>query len=91
MLPTYKAIVRGNHIEWRGDVSEHIAPDRAVAVYITILDEPVGTQASQGQRMADALERLAEIHALADMSDPVAWERAERRDRTLPDREADTH
>ena len=88
MLPTYKAIVRGNHIEWCGEISEDIMPNRAVAVYVTILDEPAGTRLEgQGQRMAAALERLAEIHALAEVSDPVAWEREARQDRPLPGRE----
>lgn len=90
MFPTYKAVLRGNYLEWCGDVSKHIAPDRAMIVYVTILDEPVVTALhaeNRGQRMADALERLAEIHALADIADPAAWEREIRRDRILPDRE----
>ena len=89
MLSTYKAIVRGTTIEWGSDVSEHIRPDRPVAVYVTVLDEPVYTSPeTQGQRMADVLQQLAAIHALADISDPAAWEREIRQDRQLPGREA---
>jgi len=33
------------------------------------------------------LEQLAAINALADLTDPVAWEREMRQDRPLPDRE----
>lgn len=89
MLPTYKAILRGNYLEWRGNVSEHVPLDRAVAVYVTILDEPVIDTAvgNQGQRMAAALEQLAEMHALPDIGDPLVWEREMRRDRELPGRE----
>jgi hypothetical protein len=90
-LSTYKAVLRGNHLEWRGDVSKHIAPGQAVAVYVTILDEPVEMTApneGQGQRMAAALQQLADIHACADIVDPVVWEREARRERVLPDREA---
>ena len=89
MLPTYKAILRGNHVEWCGDVDHHIAVDHPVAVHITILDDPVVTTGvvSQGKLMATALERLAEIHALADVADPAVWEREIRQDRVLPGRQ----
>ena len=90
MLPTYKAILRGNRIEWRGDESAHMVPDRAVAVYITILDEPAATGdiQSQGQRMAEILARLADINALGHIAEPATWEREVRQDRVLPDRDA---
>ena len=89
MLPTYKAILRGYHVEWCGDVDHHIAVDHPVAVHITILDDPVVTTGveSQGKLMATALERLAEIHALADVADPAVWEREIRQDRVLPGRQ----
>ena len=38
--------------------------------------------------MADALTRLAEIDAMADISDAAAWEREARQDRELPGRSA---
>jgi hypothetical protein len=40
----------------------------------------------RGQRMAAALEQLAAIHALAEITDPAAWERENRQDRALPGR-----
>jgi hypothetical protein len=89
MLNTYKAILRGNHLEWDGDAPDHLAPEDEVVVYVIILDEPAVTSAvtQQGQRMAAALEQLAAINALPDLTDPVAWEREIRQDRPLPDRE----
>jgi hypothetical protein len=89
MLNTYKAILKGNRLEWNEDAPDHLAPEDAVAVYVTILDEPVVPAAvtQQGQRMAAALEQLAAINALADLTDPVAWEREMRQERPLPDRE----
>ena len=88
MLPTYKAIVKGNTIEWCNDVSEHIKPDSAVAVHITVLDESVPmTREERGQYMASALESLAEINALPAVRDPLAWERELRQERPLPGRE----
>ena len=44
MLPTYKAILRGNHVEWLGDGDQQPALDDPVAVNITILDEPVAPE-----------------------------------------------
>jgi hypothetical protein len=89
MLNTYKAILKGNHLKWNEDAPDHLAPEDAVAVYVTILDEPVVPSPiiQQGQSMAAALERLAAVNALADLTDPVAWEREMRQDRLLPDRE----
>jgi hypothetical protein len=37
--------------------------------------------------MADALERLAAIHALEEIENAADWERQIRQDRSLPDRE----
>jgi hypothetical protein len=55
------------------------------------LDEPLSEtdvrEASQGARMAAALERLAKIHALAEIEDAAAWERATRQERVLPGRD----
>ncbi|MBI1876971.1 MAG: hypothetical protein HYR94_01820 [Chloroflexi bacterium] len=80
MLNTYKAILKGNHLEWSEDVPDNLANDQAVTVYVTILDEAVADQVAvtPGQRMAEMLEQLAAVHALADLTDPVAWEREVR-------------
>lgn len=90
MLVTYKAILKNNRLEWRDTVPDQLLPDQAVAVHVTILDEPVTppTDASRGQRMAAALEKLAAALSLEGISDPAAWEREIRQDRVLPDREA---
>ena len=75
-MPTYKAILRGNRLEWRGDMRKHIPADRPVAVYVTLVDElPVETEGAaqvRGAAMAAALARLAATHALADMGDAAA-------------------
>jgi hypothetical protein len=91
VLTTYKAILRGDHLEWRNDVRVSVSPDRAVAVYVTVLDEPVTPTLNpqdQGRRMAAALAQLAQLNACADITDPVAWERQMRQERALPNREA---
>ena len=43
--------------------------------------------AAGGARMAAALGRLAEIHALADINDAATWERETRHERALPGRD----
>lgn len=41
---------------------------------------------SQGKRMAAALEKLAALNTFSEISDPVEWQREQRQDRSLPDR-----
>lgn len=90
MIPTYRAILRGNHLEWRGDVRKHIPANRPVTVYVTLVDElPAETERvaqKQGAAMAAALTRLAEMAALPDIRDAAAWEHEVRQDRELPGR-----
>ena len=47
-----------------------------------------GITGKQGADMAAALTRLAEMDALADISDAATLEREERKDRELPGRSA---
>ena len=90
MLHTYKAILKGDHLEWRGDMPTQLSPAQAVAVHITILDESVTSSIAdvQGQRMAAALEQLAASIVPSTIPDPLAWERAQREERPLSEREA---
>ena len=89
MLRTYRATLKGDRVEWSGEEPERALHDRAVPVYITLLEdtELSSDMPSQGQRMADALEKLAAINALAHIDDPVAWQREQRRERPLPGRQ----
>lgn len=89
MLRTYRATLKGDRVEWSDEEPERALHDRAVPVYITLLEDTGESKdtSSQGQRMADALERLATINVLAHIDDPVAWQREQRRDRPLPGRQ----
>lgn len=84
MSNTYQAVLRGNRLEWSGDVPDRLAEDRPVRVSVTILE----TTAGQGQRMAAALEKLADLKAASGIADPAAWEREQRAERRLPGRDA---
>jgi hypothetical protein len=37
--------------------------------------------------MAEALEKLAAANSMAEIADPVEWQREQRQDRNLPGRE----
>ena len=88
MLMTYKAVLRGNQLEWRGAAPQPLAGQKQVDVYVTILDEQVldtADKATQGQKMAVALEELATL-PVRSVSDPLEWERVQRQERELPQR-----
>lgn len=87
MPTTYEAVLRDNLIKWRGDAPPRLAPGNAVKVRITVLDGPDDASANQGQRMAEALERIAQVSGFAGV-DAAQWERAARVDRPLPERDA---
>jgi hypothetical protein len=88
MLPTYRAILRGNKLEW-DDAAPHMrSDDQPIAVHVTILDEASLVQDHpSGQQMAAILEQLASKPTLSSISDPVTWQREQRSERDLPGRE----
>ncbi len=83
MLTTYEALLRDNRLEWKNDAPLRLARGQAVNVHVTVLDEPAVADVSQGERMAAALERLAQSQSLAGV-DASRWEREERTERPLP-------
>lgn len=87
MLQTYKAVLKGNQLEWLGEIPEALQAEQAVTVEVTILDEPAAARAERGRKMAEALRELAAINAFSHIDDPVAWQREMREDRPLPGRD----
>ena len=86
MSETYRAILKGDRLEWTD--SEPTDLNREQPVEVTILDVPDHTDTTtQGQRMARALERLAATNAFSEIEDPVAWQKEIRKDRPLPGRD----
>jgi hypothetical protein len=83
MLQTFKATLRGDSLEWGEEVGGNLRVDRPVQVLVTILEEPIAKSEGRGQRMADALEKLAQARAFAEI-DPVVWQQDVRQDRELP-------
>jgi hypothetical protein len=83
MLRTYKAVLRGNHVEW---VDAPPVPTRPTPVHITLLEESAEPPRARGQEMARALEALAQSGGLSSIPDPMSWQREQRQERTLPGR-----
>jgi hypothetical protein len=83
---TYKAILRGNRLEWSGEKPEGLSAERELPVIVTIMDE--SESPGQGARMAEALRKLADAGGVRAIEDPLQWERASRRERPLPGRGA---
>ena len=85
-MQTYRAILKGDRLEWTDSEPTDLNPEQPVQV--TILDSPDHTDVTtQGERMAKALERIAAADGLSHIQDPVEWQREIRKDRPLPGRE----
>lgn len=86
MIHIYSAILHGDRLEWTDAPPTPEVRGRSVRVKIEVEDEV--ERAERGRRMADALRKLAAGDgALAEIEDPVAWEREIRQERPLPGRE----
>lgn len=84
MADSYRAVLKGDRLEWTDVVPSHLASEQPVEV--TILDEP-DRIADRRRRMAEALEKLAAADAFSGISDPSEWQREIRKDRPLPGRD----
>ena len=92
MLNTYRAVLRGQLLEWLYEQPQNLPSDQAVAVHVTILDETTPlAKKQQGRRMAAALEQLAKMNASVRAVDARQWEREVRQERVLPGREFDVN
>lgn len=87
MKQTYKAVLRGNRLEWLEKTPDY-SEDQPISVEVTILvDEDPSEKASRGEHMSAILEQLAETNVFSTIKDPLSWQREVRKDRLLPGRE----
>lgn len=84
---TYHATLRGDRIEWNGDGPPPLPADKPIPVEITVPVVETMTDAERGARMVAILEKLAARNPFAEIDDPVAWQKEQRRDRPLPGRD----
>jgi hypothetical protein len=74
-----RAILHGDRVEW---IDTAPKSPGAVRVSITLLEEVAPKSSRQhGQVMAEALATLAAKGTFSAITDPVAWQRAERQKR----------
>jgi hypothetical protein len=86
-MRTYRALLRGDHLEWLEEAPEP-RTDTPLRVHVTVLEQESPAEAqARGYAMAALLEQLAERRTFAAISDPVMWPRELRQDRVLPGRE----
>jgi len=84
MLRTFKAVLKGNHLEWLEDAPEQ--GDRPINVHVIIVEsESSKDLLESNKRRLEALEKLAANNAFAGV-DPLEWQREVRRYRPLPGR-----
>ena len=85
-MQTYRAILRGNRLEWTDPKPAGLNHEQPIQ--LTIVNTPDSPEAlAQRQRMAKALERLAAYNVVAEIRDPVSWQREIGRDRPLTNRD----
>jgi hypothetical protein len=89
MRATYRAVLRGDRLEWRDEEPERLSADRGVDVFVTILEgsESPASTPKRGAAMAAALERFAVAGGPKSFGDPAQWERDTRGETPLPGRE----
>jgi hypothetical protein len=86
-MQTYRAILKGDRLEWTDSEPTDLNPEQPVQV--TILDASDHTDTTtQGRGMAQALENIAKADAFSEILDPVEWQREIRKDRPLPGRDS---
>lgn len=79
MLRTFKAVLKGNSIEWLDEGPE--LGSEPIPVHITVLEKDTGLNAAtRGQKMAEVLEKLSASRTFPNI-DPVSWQREIREDR----------
>jgi hypothetical protein len=86
-MRTYKALLRGDRLEWLGEAPEP-QTDAPLRVHVTVLEsEPPAEVLARGHAMATLLEQLAERRTFSTITDPVGWQRELRQERVLPGRD----
>jgi hypothetical protein len=82
MTNSYRATLKGNKLEWHSRVPD--STKETLEVSVVVLESKQTEQ--QGQRMAKALQALADANAFQNV-DAVTWQKEQRQDRVLPNRD----
>ncbi len=84
MLPIYKAVLKGNTLEWTDEAPQN---SEAKEVFVIVLEEGKPLERSHGPAMAEALRQFAESGQPSSFGDALEWQKETRKDRVLPGRE----
>jgi hypothetical protein len=85
MLRTFKAVLKGDRLEWTDEIPE--TREQSFLVHVTLLEEDaVASVSSRGQQMSEILSQLAAANTFSEVN-PITWQREVRQDRSLPDRD----
>lgn len=84
MSHTYRAILRGDHIQW---LDKPPKSRQSVPVHITLIPRE-DERGTRGKAMAGALEALAREGGVKCVVDPVAWQKQVREDKPLLGRDS---
>ena len=86
MARTYKAILEGDRVEWIDGPPE---TNERTPVHIIVLDKTQRQPSQTEEKTAgELLQTLADMDAFSGITDPVAWQREQRKGRPLPHRDA---
>lgn len=87
MRRAYKAILRGDRVEWLDGAPEAERPLRVeIMVEADSFSDPTEEEI---EPVSHLFQALADMGAFAEIEDPVAWQREIRKDRPLPGRYED--
>lgn len=82
MIPSYRAILHGDHLEWPDGAPSAINRLQPVQILVTVVTPMEPDAGQQGAAMADALQRIADRGGIP-IADPSDWQREQRQDRPL--------
>ena len=75
MTEKYRATIQGGRIEWSGETPSEANSDSLLTVDVTVLKAERGIHKPDGNRMADALAKIAARGGVRSIPDPVKWQR----------------
>jgi hypothetical protein len=84
MTNSYRATLKGNKLEWHNRVPD--STKETLEVDVVVLKPSPEQKELQGQRMAQALQVLADANVFENL-DAVTWQKEQRQDRPLPNRD----
>ncbi len=86
MLEKYRATIHGDKIEWDDDVPQSVRDKKSLTVDVTVVTSRQKLKKPDGEKMADALAKIAAMGGITSIKDPVKWQREIRKERPLPGR-----